>query len=97
MPIYEYECEKCGNVKEVLQNFSDKPLTKCPHCSGKMHKLISQSSFHLKGSGWYVTDYAKKSSAAPSTSKTASKTSNANDGTSSKSSDSSGGSGSASD
>jgi putative FmdB family regulatory protein len=71
MPIYEYECTKCGNIEEVLQKFSDKPLTKCPHCSGKLHKLVSQSTFHLKGTGWYVTDYAGKSgSPAKSSSKT---------------------------
>ena len=61
MPIYEYQCKKCGTVEEALQKFSDKPLTKCKHCSGKLHKLVSQSSFHLKGTGWYVTDYANKS------------------------------------
>ena len=61
MPIYEYECTKCGNVEEIFQKFSDKPLVKCKHCSGKLHKLISHSSFHLKGTGWYVTDYAGKS------------------------------------
>ena len=61
MPIYEYECTKCGEVEEVFQKFSDKPLKKCRHCSGKLHKLISHSTFHLKGSGWYVTDYANKS------------------------------------
>jgi putative FmdB family regulatory protein len=61
MPIYEYECTKCGNVEEALQKFSDKPLTKCKHCAGKLHKLVSQSTFHLKGTGWYVTDYADKS------------------------------------
>ena len=61
MPIYEYECTKCGKFEEVYQKFSDKPLTKCKQCSGKLHKLISQSSFHLKGTGWYVTDYANKS------------------------------------
>ena len=68
MPIYEYQCSKCGQVEEVLQKFSDKPITKCGHCKGKLHKLISQSSFHLKGTGWYVTDYANKSksSATPS-------------------------------
>jgi putative FmdB family regulatory protein len=60
MPIYEYQCEKCGAVEEALQKFSDKPLSKCMHCSGKLHKLISQSAFHLKGSGWYVTDYTGK-------------------------------------
>ncbi len=61
MPIYEYECTKCGNIEEALQKFSDKPLTKCNRCSGKLHKLVSQSTFHLKGTGWYVTDYADKS------------------------------------
>ena len=62
MPIYEYECTKCGKIEEVIQNFSDKPLTKCKSCTGKLHKLVSQSTFHLKGTGWYVTDYANKSS-----------------------------------
>ncbi len=61
MPLYEYECSKCGRIGEVLQKFSDKPLKKCKHCSGKLNKLISHSSFHLKGTGWYVTDYANKS------------------------------------
>jgi putative FmdB family regulatory protein len=61
MPIYEYECTKCGKIEEVLQNFSDKPLTKCQSCRGKLQKLVSQSTFHLKGTGWYVTDYANKS------------------------------------
>ena len=65
MPIYEYECTKCGNVEEAFQHFSDKPLSKCQHCSGKLQRLISHSSFHLKGSGWYVTDYANKSSSCP--------------------------------
>jgi putative FmdB family regulatory protein len=67
MPIYEYECTKCGQVEEAFQRFSDKPLSKCGHCSGKLQRLISHSSFHLKGSGWYVTDYANKSN--PSSSK----------------------------
>ena len=62
MPIYEYECTKCGKIEEVLQNFSDKPLTKCQSCTGKLQKLISQSTFHLKGTGWYVTDYGGKKS-----------------------------------
>lgn len=61
MPIYEYQCDKCGSVEEVLQKITEKPLTKCPHCKGNLHKLISQSAFHLKGTGWYVTDYAGKS------------------------------------
>lgn len=69
MPIYEYECTKCGKIKEAIQRFSDKPLTKCKHCSGKLHKLISQNSFHLKGTGWYVTDYANKSQNSPTPAK----------------------------
>ena len=64
MPIYEYECRKCGGITEVFQKFSDSPLKKCNKCSGKVHKLISHSTFHLKGTGWYVTDYANKSGGA---------------------------------
>jgi putative FmdB family regulatory protein len=60
MPIYEYECEECGEQFEVMQKFSDDPLGSCPRCGGRVHKLISQTSFILKGSGWYVTDYARK-------------------------------------
>lgn len=63
MPIYEYMCEACGAVEEVLQKISDRPKRKCSRCSGKVHKLISQSSFHLKGTGWYATDYAGKGNA----------------------------------
>jgi putative FmdB family regulatory protein len=84
MPIYEYECAGCGKLHEIIQKISDKPLVKCPQCSGKLQKLISQSSFHLKGSGWYATDYANKSSSTSAPSKkreekstgTASKTDN---------------------
>jgi putative FmdB family regulatory protein len=65
MPLYEYQCTECGEIEEAIQKFSDAPLTTCKHCSGKLHKLISQSSFHLKGTGWYVTDYSKKA-ASPS-------------------------------
>ena len=61
MPIYEYECTKCGKVEEAIQKFSDKPLNKCRFCSGKLHKLISHNNFQLKGSGWYVTDYSSRS------------------------------------
>ncbi|SDT84491.1 FmdB family zinc ribbon protein [Desulfobacula phenolica] len=57
MPVYEYQCTECGQIEEALQKISDSPLTTCPHCKGSLKKLISQSSFHLKGSGWYVTDY----------------------------------------
>ncbi len=60
MPIYEYECLKCGKTAEAMQRFSDPPLTECSICKGKLRKLISMSTFHLKGSGWYTTDYAGK-------------------------------------
>ena len=66
MPIYEYECTKCGRIEEKWQKFSDKPATSCGHCSGKLRKIMSQSTFHLKGTGWYVTDYANKSGSASS-------------------------------
>jgi len=59
MPIYEYRCSNCGRIIEVMQKFSDKPLTRCPACSGRITRLISNCSFHLKGTGWYVTDYKK--------------------------------------
>jgi putative FmdB family regulatory protein len=58
MPIYEYECENCGKQCEVIQKFNDEPLSSCPDCGGCMHKLISHTSFILKGTGWYATDYA---------------------------------------
>lgn len=59
MPIYEYHCSKCGDF-ETMQKMSDKPLTTCPTCRRKVTKLISSTTFHLKGSGWYITDYARK-------------------------------------
>ena len=58
MPIYEYKCTGCGSEHEFIQRFSDKPKRKCPDCGGKLQKLISNTSFVLKGTGWYVTDYA---------------------------------------
>ena len=62
MPIYEYQCESCGNIVENWQKLTDPPLEECEACGGRMTKLISQSSFHLKGSGWYVTDYTGRKS-----------------------------------
>ncbi len=59
MPIYEYRCDKCQRIIEVMQKFSDKPLTRCPSCAGRVSRIISNCSFQLKGSGWYVTDYKK--------------------------------------
>ena len=60
MPIYEYICEKCGAHTEVLQKLSDAPLKKCRECKGKLEKIVSRTSFQLKGSGWYKTDYSNK-------------------------------------
>ena len=79
VPIYEYQCSKCGEIFEAFQKITDEPLTECRLCQGKVEKLISQSSFQLKGSGWYLTDYAKKNSSSsasdkPQTGKEASKT-----------------------
>ena len=64
MPIYEYQCTKCGEVFEAFQKITDEPLTQCKFCKSKVEKLISHSSFQLKGSGWYLTDYAKRSSSS---------------------------------
>lgn len=60
MPIYEYECAKCGKTIEVIQKMSDKPLKKHASCGGSLTKLISAAGFQFKGTGWYVTDYARK-------------------------------------
>jgi len=67
MPIYEYRCEGCHTQFEEMRRITEEGVPDCPRCgSGEVHKLISLSSFHLKGSGWYVTDYGgKKSGAAP--------------------------------
>ena len=59
MPIYEYECTNCGKIFEIFQKIGDDPLAECRVCGGALNKLISQCSFHLKGTGWYVTDYKK--------------------------------------
>lgn len=68
MPMYEYECAACEKVHEVLQKFSDAPLAECPDCGKPVKKLMSRSSFALKGTGWYTTDYKRASApAAPET------------------------------
>ena len=60
MPIYEYECDSCGEEHELIQNITAKLIRKCPACGRlKLRRKISRSAFHLKGQGWYVTDYAK--------------------------------------
>jgi putative FmdB family regulatory protein len=60
MPLYEYRCSLCGNTLEVIQKFNQPLLEKCPRCGGKLIKLLSPPMIQFKGSGWYVTDYAKK-------------------------------------
>jgi putative FmdB family regulatory protein len=78
VPIYEYQCTKCGEVFEAFQKITDDPLTNCKFCSSKVEKIISHSSFQLKGSGWYLTDYARRSSSSaldkPKTSESSDKT-----------------------
>ncbi len=64
MPLYEYQCSKCGHRFEKIQKFSDKKIRKCPQCGGPVEQVISAPAVQFKGSGWYVTDYAKKSSTA---------------------------------
>ncbi len=61
MPIYEYQCEKCQEMLEISQKMSEPPLTECPKCQGLLKKLVSRTSFQLKGGGWYQTDYKKTS------------------------------------
>ena len=61
LPIYEYECLECRKKFETIQKITEEPLTSCPFCSGKVRKLVSNCSFQLKGTGWYLTDYARKS------------------------------------
>jgi putative FmdB family regulatory protein len=68
MPLYEYLCKKCGHRFEKIQKFSDKPIKKCPECGGAVEQVISAPAVQFKGSGWYVTDYAKKSQASSSSS-----------------------------
>jgi len=63
MPLYEYQCKKCGHRFEKIQKFSDKMVKKCPDCGGQVEQMISAPAVQFKGSGWYVTDYAKKSHA----------------------------------
>jgi putative FmdB family regulatory protein len=62
MPLYEYECKKCHHRFERIQKFSDPHVKKCPKCGGPIEQVISAPAVQFKGSGWYVTDYAKKSS-----------------------------------
>ena len=69
MPLYEYKCDTCGNRVEILQRVSDKPFTHCPNCGGSMKKQFSSPAIQFKGSGFYKTDYASKSSSSTAESK----------------------------
>ena len=62
MPLYEYQCDACSHRFERIQKFSDPPIETCPSCGGNVRKLLSSPAIQFKGSGWYITDYAKKSS-----------------------------------
>jgi len=83
VPIYEYHCSKCGEVFEALQKISDEPLSKCKFCGGKVERLISQSSFQLRGSGWYLTDYARKGQSSEKSSESTNKPTDKSDKSSS--------------
>ena len=64
MPLYEYKCDTCGSIEEVIQKVADLPLKICSQCGGPLHKLLSSPAIQFKGSGWYVTDYASKKAPA---------------------------------
>ena len=68
MPLYEYQCDACGHRFEQIRKFSDPPLTVCPKCDGAIRKLVSSPAIQFKGTGWYVTDYAKKGPGDPAAS-----------------------------
>jgi len=80
VPLYEYQCKKCKHRFEKIQKFSDSPVKKCPECGGPVEKLISQSAVQFKGSGWYVTDYARKGAAGAGGSDSGSSSETAKDG-----------------
>src|SRR5690348_10775073 len=67
MPLYEYECRKCKHRFEKIKKFSDAPEKKCPECGGRVEQVISAPAVQFKGTGWYVTDYAKKSGSSTGT------------------------------
>lgn len=66
MPLYEYECQKCGRRTEKIEGVDGPHLRKCPHCGGKVERLVTAPAIQFKGAGWYVTDYAKKASGGDS-------------------------------
>ena len=74
MPLYEYQCDACAHRFEVIQKFSDAPVDVCPKCGGAVKKLLSSPAIQFKGTGWYITDYARKSDGASTSSSSDSKT-----------------------
>lgn len=86
MPIYSYRCDKCGASFDRMQKFTDKPLTRCPECHGPVKRLIQPAGIVFKGSGWYITDSKKSSSATVASGKDKSKDSSENKSAESKSS-----------
>jgi putative FmdB family regulatory protein len=81
MPLYEYLCDSCGHRFESIQKFSDPPLDRCPKCGGGVRKLQSAPAFQFKGSGWYITDYARKAAANGKTDQTSGESADAKDST----------------
>jgi putative FmdB family regulatory protein len=79
VPIYEYECTKCGHRFEVVQKVSDPPVGKCEKCKGKVERLVSSPAIQFKGSGWYVTDYARKGASSESSKSSKSEASSTSD------------------
>jgi putative FmdB family regulatory protein len=79
MPLYEYQCDPCGHRFEVIQKYSDAPVDTCPKCGSAVHKLFSSPAIQFKGSGWYITDYARAGK-SDSSSGSAAKTESSNGG-----------------
>ena len=73
MPLYEYQCDACGHRFEVIQKFSDPPIEVCSKCGGAVKKLLSSPAIQFKGTGWYITDYARSGSSSSGETKTESK------------------------
>lgn len=74
MPLYEYQCDKCAHRFEVIQKFADPPVDVCPKCGGPVKKLLSSPAIQFKGTGWYITDYARKGDGSPASAGAESKT-----------------------
>lgn len=87
MPLYEYQCKKCRHIFEKIRQFSDPPIKKCPKCGGAVEQLLSAPAVQFKGSGWYVTDYARSGSGKAKASDSASASASSSEKDGAKSSD----------